>query len=269
MLFRSEYMPALLHHLREDGPPPAVEGAPEIWGVGYFADDRGLIVRKPTSILDERSAYGVAKDLRSRIVLACARRERVQLDAPPFRFRRWLFGYAGNVDVLGRLQAQVAPRMPDFVRDVLGDEHGGRFAHAMFLTELHRAGVLEDPLATSSQLAATLGRTVESLDRLAPEAGCPALEAAFVASNGRSLIVACAGRPLVRREIRGLEGLPDGPVDETLNDFKRVAEGLKRFRAQVVTLDGSPAAGVDGQTLPDRSVTIIDGNLEVSTEALA
>lgn len=251
----AEYMPSLLHAARDLVPAPDPARAGEVWGVGYIAEGRGLIVRKPDALLDERSAFGVTPELRSHVVLTCARRESIQADAPPYRFRHWLFGGVGENGGIGALQAAVGPRMPSFLQDLLGDAHGGRLAQAMFLAELHRDGVLDDPLVDPEVGAEALRRALETMDRLAPEAGAEQPRGAFVASCGRALIAAPFGRPLFVRDVIGLERLPDGPVDETLNDFNRVAEGLRRFRARLV------ATGMDGAAewtrLPDRVASVL------------
>ena len=84
-----------------------------------------------------------------------------------------------------------------------------------------------------------------------------------MASNGRVMVVTRAGRPLLMREVAGLERLPDGPVDETLHDFKRVAEALRRFRAQVVTLGVEPEHEGRWQALSAHGTTVIEANLDV------
>ena len=142
----AEYMPALLYALRGEARAPQTPVVDETWGVGYFADRRGLIVRKPASLLEERSAFAVAGEIRSPILMVSARGERDRAYAPPFRFRQWLFGYTGNLDRFGALQSTIAHKLPSFAQDVLGEADGGRLAFAMFLGELHRAGLLEDPL---------------------------------------------------------------------------------------------------------------------------
>lgn len=258
----ADLMPALLFALRGEVRAPEPMDPRETWGLGYFLEDRGLIVRKPASILEERSAFGVAGTVRSHIVFACARSEPSQADVPPFRFRRWLFGYAGNLHTLGWLQPKVAPKLPDFVQDVLGDGHGGRLAHAMFLTELHKAGLLEDPLADPDEVGAALERTVDTVARLGPEAGLDPLEASFVASNGRAMAVTRAGRSLWIRKVEGLDRLPEGPVDETLHDFKQIAEALRRFRSIVVALDVNPEAP-EWERLEERGTTVLDAGLSV------
>lgn len=251
----AEYMPAFLHAARELAPAPAAAPGDEAWGVGYFADGRALIVRKPGALLEDRSSYGVTPDLRSHVVLTCAQRNSMQVEAPPFRFRGWLFGGVGGLSEAGRLQASVASKMPSFLQDLLVDPRGGRLAQAMFLAELHRAGVLEDPLAPPERAAEALSTAIETMARLGPEVGCDALEGVFVATQGRALLVLPFGRPVFTRTVQGLERLPDGPVDETLNDFKRVAEGLRRFKAEVVATGREEDPS--WSPLPDRVTTII------------
>lgn len=258
-----DLMPAHLHALRGEISLPEVSPH-ETWGVGYFADDRGLIVRKPASLLEHRSAYGIGGDLKSRIVFVCARPEANQADAPPFRFRRWLFGYAGDLSAVGALQGSVAPRLPSFAHDVLGDGHGGRLAHAMFLSELHRADLLEDPLVEPGAVAQALDRTAQALEVLGEEAGVERFEACFVASNGRVVVVTRAGRPVWIREVVGLDSLPEGPVDETLNDFKEVVAALRRFRAHVVALNVEGESQSHWTPLSHRGTTAFDAALAVS-----
>lgn len=229
----AEHMPSLLHSLRGMGVD--VDGANLTWGLGYFADRRALILRRPSSILPEQTAFAMAPEVRSRTVMACARPEKHQLDAPPYRFRNWLFGYVGDLSSLGALQSQVEGKMPDFIREVLGDAHGGRLAHAMFLTELKRAGMLTDGPVDPEALKTALSTTLDTLERLVPEASPgAALDTAFAVSNGRFLAVTATGRTLYERSLEGLEGRSDGPIDETLHDFKQIAESLRRFRARVI-----------------------------------
>lgn len=258
-----ELMPSSLHALRGLIEAPDSEApANEVWGVGYHAEDRGLIARKPASILEERSAWGIGHALRSRVLLTCAGATTLRANLPPYRFRRWLFGYSGDLSGLGALQAHVAPKLPSFVRDALGDDHGGHLVHCMFLTELHRDGLLEDGLASPDAVGAALERTAETVIRLAPEAGVEAVKGTLTVSNGRMLVVTRMGQPLFQKHVAGLERLPDGPVDETLHDFKRVAEALKRFRAEVFATGLSPDVS-DWTTLPERGTTVVDAALDV------
>lgn len=256
-----ELMPALLFSLRGQISVSETPLKRETWGVGYFSDDRALIVRKPAHSVDTRDVYGIAPDLHSRVVLCCAH---TQTEVAPYRFRQWLFGFVGDLSHFGTLSAKLAPKLPDFIQGELNEGDGGQLVHGMFITELHRAGLLDDPQADPNKVGAALKRTVEIVQRLAPEAGIPDICASFVASNGRTMAVSRAGRRLWSKKIEGLERLPDGPVDERLNDFKQVVEALKRFRAYAL------ASGVETNELPSswtplstHGTTVINGALEI------
>ena len=258
----AELMPALLFSLRGQVAVPDTPLNRETWGVGYFGDGRPLIVRKPAASLEERSTYGAAPDLRSRVIISCAQPALVQAEVPPFRFRQWLFGYVGDLSHVGGLQSKLAPKFPDFVRDMAGAEHEGRLVQGMFLTELHRAGLLEDPLADAHKVGAALERTTEMLVRLGPEAGIPEIKAAFVASNGRTMVVTRLGYPLWIRQIDGLERLPEGPVDEDVHDFKQIIAALKRFRAFAIAKDVESEMS-PWRSLHERGTTVVDSALNI------
>lgn len=234
----ADHMPSLLHALGAELEVGS-EAGPETWGVGYYADGRALIIKKPRSILQERNAYGLAPQVRSRIVIACAKGGIDREAAPPYRFRRWLFGCTGHLEPLLALRETIIEKLPDFIRSEVRDQTAGGLAFGMFLAELHRANLLEDVLVDAGALAGALARTAETVQRLSTEADGGPARASFVASNGRVVLVSNAGAPISRKLQVGLERLPDGPPDPALNDFKELAAALKHFRAVVVAPGGS------------------------------
>ena len=174
----ADYMPAHLYALRNELPASAPTG-PELWGVGYYADDRALVIKKPSELLRERTAYELASEVKSRVIVACSDNVRVREQAPPFRFRRWLFGSSGNLAPLGAMRERIVDRLPDFVRSELGHKSDGELAFSMFLAELFRSGKLDDPLATQAELALGLRTTAETIARLGTEQGAM-IEAAYL-----------------------------------------------------------------------------------------
>jgi hypothetical protein len=234
----ADYVPSLLHALGAELELPAAPAPLETWGVGYFAEGRALIIRKPAEILKTRSVFDLAPQVSSRVVVACAQSSPVREQTPPFRFRRWLFACTGELHALGQLRGKLLDRLPDFVRTELGAASPGELAFGMFLAELHRSQLLDDPLADVSTLGAALGRTGRAIHMLVNEASgdaeLPPVRAAFVATNGKVVLVSRAGMPLFLKQQEGLEALPDGPPDPALTDFKQIAEALKRFRAVVI-----------------------------------
>jgi len=240
----AEYTPALLYSLGAELAVPEA-GSDEIWGIGYYADNRALIIRKPAELLPRRSFYELSPSVTSRVVLATIERDNPSLEkSPPYRFRRWLFASTGDLSPLAALSDRVQDKLPDFVRTEATTKGGGSgLAFSMFLAELHRAGLLDDPLATAQPLVEALGRTSQTIARLSTEANQNPVAASYVATNGKHLLLAGAGVRIFWKEQRGLESLPEGPPDPALTDFKQIAEALKRFRAIVVARDVGNASG--------------------------
>jgi hypothetical protein len=238
----SEYTPALLNALGSElVVPPA--GADEIWGIGYYADNRALIIRKPHDLLSKRSFYELAPNVTSRVVLAAIQRDAESLEkSPPYRFRRWLFAPTGNLASLAGLADRIQDKLPDFVRNEAA-KGGPGIAFAMFLAELHRGGLLDDHMASPASIAEALGRTAQTIARLSTEANQDPVSASYVATNGKHLLLAGSGVRIFWKEQRGLESLPEGPPDPALTDFKQIAEALKRFRAIVVARDVGSSPG--------------------------
>lgn len=256
----ADHMPSLLWALANELEPPP--GDPkETWGVGYYADDRALIIRKPAELLERRSAFQLAPEVMSRIVVAAAHTGASREHSPPFRFRRWLFAFNGSLDPLLGIKGKVLDKLPDFVRTELREATGGELAFGMLLAELHRANLLDDPTAEGAALSGALHRTVDTIGRLVAESGAAGVQASYVVTNGRLLLVARAGVPVAWKLQQGLEALPDGPPDPALTDFKQIAAALKRFRAVVVAA-GVPRPG--WTEIPEGRVLTIDPKLQLT-----
>jgi hypothetical protein len=259
----AEYLPSLLAALAAEvglrRPPAPLE----TWGVGYFADGRALIIRKPVEVLRARSAFELAPAVKSKVLLACAQVSPVREQTPPFRFRRWLFAVGGDLEALGRLRGKVAERLPDFVRTEFGGASPGELAFGMFLADLHRASRLDDPLMDAPAVGETLARTAETIARLSGEVEGGPVRATYVASNGRALAVAASGQAASWKVQEGLEALPGGPPDPAMNDFKQVAEGLRRFRA-VIVASGAPTGGPGWRELRAGEGFAVDARLGLS-----
>src|SRR5688572_30636724 len=176
----ADHMPSLLHALRNELAVPGTPASGETWGVGYYAEDRALIIRKPAELLGTRSVYELASNVQSTVLLACARSHMGARElAPPHRFRGWLFGYSGEVDMIAPMKATIVDRLPDFVRSEIGDAKPGALVFGMFIAELHRASMLDDALAGPEAFAQALSRTCDAVRMFATEAGVPAPNANY------------------------------------------------------------------------------------------
>jgi predicted glutamine amidotransferase len=229
----AEHMPSLLYALRNVLVHPEPEDG-DVWGLGYYADDHALTIRKPGELLNTRDFYELASAVKSQVVCAFVRPGWVApTQAPPHRFRRWLFGSIGDLSPLEGLHDRIRDALPSFIRSELGQAGLPELPLAMFLREQHERGLLTDALATGAGLADALRRTTDTIARLATEAGVEPPRAAYAATNGRVIIVSRQGRRVYWKRQEGLEALPGGPPDPDMNDFKAVVKALKRFRAIV------------------------------------
>lgn len=241
----AEHMPSLLYALKGVVVPPDPVAGGETWGVGYYADDQALTIRKPGELVASRTFFDLASAVRSRVLLALVQRgAHKSREAPPHRFRRWLFGAVGDLANLGALRAKILEATPEFIRSELGDASPSELAFAMFLRELHAKNLLSDPLVDGRALAGALERTSQAMSMLASEAGLTAPKSALVATNGRVVLVSrsAGGPPLHWHVHEGIELPADAPIRHTTTDPQKLAESLKRFRAFVL--------GVDSRTTP-------------------
>lgn len=232
----AEHMPSLLYSLRGILVPPERLQEGETWGVGYFADGHALTIRKPGELVTARNFYELASSVRSRVLMALVQRGVTKnLQAPPHRFRRWLFGAIGDVSPLAAVRGKIVDAVPDFIRSEIGDQTPGDLAFGMFLRELQKRNLLTDPLVDGPSLAEAMKRTTDAMAMLAAEAGLEPPKASFAATNGRTVIVARGkGGPSIHwKRQEGLEALPDGPFPPSLGDPQQVADALKRFRAVI------------------------------------
>jgi glutamine amidotransferase len=259
----AEHMPSLLYSMRNLLVSDA-NSEEDTWGVGYYADERALIIRKPGGLLPARSFYELASSVRSRVLVASVHDEgRPTTHAAPYRFRRWLFSAYGDLSTLSALKPKILEALPDFIRSEVTSGGAGDLAFGMFLRELHSRGLLGDTLVEGKELAEAVKRTVDAMAMLAAEAGAPPPAASYAATNGRTVIAARMGPAIHWKRQEGLEGLPEGPLDPTLKDFQRVADALKNFRAIVLASELGAARPSDWTELAPGTVSWIDRTLNV------
>jgi glutamine amidotransferase len=253
-------MPSLLYSMRNVlvCPPSSAE---DVWGVGYYADDHALIIRKPGNLLTSRSFYELASSVRSRVLVASVH-PGSQKHAAPYRFRRWMFASDGDLSALSAVRGKILEALPDFVRTEVMNGSPGELAFGMVLKELHTRGILGDSMSEGPAIADALKRTHDAMGMLAQEAGLPAPEATFAATNGRGIAVGRMGPAIHWKRQEGLEGPPEGSMDPSAQDLQRVAEALKSFRAIVVASEVTPRN--EWTELKAGAVLWVDRSLAVS-----
>ena len=257
----AEHMPSLLYSLRHVLQCPNAEGS-DVWGLGYYADNRALTKRKPGGLLEDRTFFELASDVRSSVIVASVHGNAKETQhAPPFRFRRWLFSPSGDISALASLRAKILDALPGFIRSEIREASPGELAFGMFLRELHDKGVLDDPTTEGTVLASALSRTNHAMKMLAEEAGIDVPSVNFAATNGRVLLASRRGPALHWRRQEGLEAVPEGPLDDDLHNVQLVVEALKRFRA-VIVCAGMDAPSADWTAVPEDAVLWTDRSLQ-------
>lgn len=259
----AEHMPSLMYALRGLlEVPPLGEGESDVFGLGYYGDDRALTMRKPGELLERPSLYELAAKVKSGVVLAAVQRGvKDTIHAAPHRYRRWLFTASGDLSVLSELRGRIVEALPGFIRSEIQEVNPSELAFGMFLRELHDRGQLDDALLEPRLYAEAMKRASDMMQSLAHEAGKSAPAASFAATNGRCVLAGRYGPPLYTKRQEGLEAVPEGPLDEELHDVQRVIEALKRFRAVIVAGGSSTAPGPDWRELPPNSTLWVDRSL--------
>lgn len=261
----AEHMPSLMYALRGllEVAPPMEPGVSDVFGLGYYADERALTMRKPGELLERRTLYELAAKVKSSVVVAAVEQGvKHSPNASPHRFRRWLFTAVGDLSPLAKLRPRILDALPSFIRSEIQEANAGELAFGMFLRELHDRGQIDDVLLEPRLYAEAMKRTAEMMKALADEAGIAAPLASFAATNGRSVVAGrYYGPALYTKRQEGLEAVPEGPLDAELNDVQLVVDALKRFRAVVVCAGGSGAPGPEWREVPENTTLWIDRTL--------
>src|SRR5206468_2761727 len=74
----------------------------------------------------------------------------------PFRFRRWLFSLAGNVDALAPIRAKLLEALPDHLRRSVRGDSAAETIFFTFLSRLREAGRLDDSDVDADTVARSL-----------------------------------------------------------------------------------------------------------------
>lgn len=187
----------------------------------------------------------------------------IEADAPPFRFRQWVFALAGAVDAADRVRERLFGTLPDFLRRVIRGVTIDEVVFACFLSELRDLGRLEDPQLEASVAAQVLARVARRVEAVSAEVGGtqkPSLAA--VATNGRIVVAARRGAQPLSYAL--YEGEPTcarcGLTGETSDPVLLVREHRRRRSVVVAT---NPLRGTSWVHLADGCALAIDRRLEV------
>ena len=249
----------------------------DAWGVGFYQGGEVLLRRRPKPPDGPVDFYELAAEIRTDVLIGHVRAGTVgpprNENTHPFRFRSWLFAHHGTVTAFDQVQAPLLAAIPDFLRRNIRGQTDSEHLFHLFLSFLHEAGKLDDPIVGPADAASALGSAISLVERLCREAGAGPPELQVAASNGRILLAARRGAPMHIYRVRGIrdcpvcreksgEPEPEGrgtrirPVDHDL------------LRAIVIVADATAPVGAPWEEIPERHVVTVSHELETIVRPL-
>ena len=244
------------------------------FGLGFVQGGDVLLRKRPRAETTEVDLYGLARDTRAEALVgrvglaqsgpladgktdASVRAE----DADPFRFRSWLFGSIGDVDVAAfeGVRERVLESTPSFLRrNIRGLSASEHFFH-LFLAFMHDAGILDQPTPPPTAVHAALRNSLAFVDRLLVSSGAPSLKIALATTNGRCFVATGCAYPMRYLHV---EGISDCPVCHAASDRTDPQRSGRRIphealRAVVVESNRDVATRPGWIDIPDRSALIV------------
>ena len=237
------------------------------WGIGFYDDGRSVIHKCDAPAFEDRRFSETAGKVNSPTVLAHVRKATVgragSANTHPFSCGVWSFAHNGTLTAFDR----VAPGLEEEVgRDLMGSRRGTTDSELIFLWLLRRmtrARIKADVTCRDpKRLRTLLAESVSLLAARSKEAGAdePA-KLNLLLTDGVTLVASCWGNTLFRLS---REGVRDCEICGMPHVEKHLEDG---YRASMVASE--PITREMWEKVPERSVVVIDGDLEVYSSPIA
>lgn len=145
------------------------------WGIGFYQGGEVLLRRRPVEDRGEVSLVPAIAQARTDTLIGHVRKATVGAltteNTHPFRYRQWLFAHTGTLAGFESMRDRLTDSIPQFLRRNVRGETDSELLFYLFLSFLHDAGVLSDPVVPSSLVASSLRATLSLVDRLSQEEG--------------------------------------------------------------------------------------------------
>jgi len=122
-------------------------------------------------------------------------------NTPPFRFRRWMFAQAGNLD-LDEPWARLLEHVPDYMRRNIKGRMAAELTFHIVLAMLHDTGGVDDPNLPVATTRRAVSAAIALITSELAKAGSNLRLGNLVITNGRSLIAARTTEPLWLRRLQ-------------------------------------------------------------------
>jgi predicted glutamine amidotransferase len=222
--------------------PPA---QPLGWGVGFYQSGEVLLRRRPVDDRPVIDLVEVTANVRTDVLIGHVRHPSVgdlrTENTHPFRYRQWLFAQTGTIEGFDALKDRLLGSLPEFLkRSVRGDTDSELFFY-LFLSFLHDAGQLGDPLASPDAVRAALRATIALVDRLSAEEGHGPNRGDLLVTNGEILIAVHRGATLSYRVWAGRHDIEELLGDQGVMDARIPNLDTARFCIVATGVDPLPA----------------------------
>jgi glutamine amidotransferase len=177
--------------------------APEGWGLASYQGGEVLLQRHPKPVVGALDLYPAARDQRTDYMVGHVREAGTPAkleNTQPFRFRSWVFAASGPTPPTAAQRAALLEHVPDFLRRNIRGQTAAEELFHVFLSFLHDASKLDDPNIGVGDTGAALAAT----QALASQIFGTHIAANVIATNGRVLLAARAGRPMHVRQTNGI-----------------------------------------------------------------
>lgn len=177
------------------------------WGIGFYQGGEVLMRRRP---IDDHPTIDVAKiasDVRTDLLIGHVRNATVGAlrteNTHPFRYRQWLFAQTGTLPSFEAIRQRLVSSVPEFLRSSIRGETDAEILFHTFLSFLHDAGRLNDPVAEPARVRDALRSCLAVVDGMAAEVGGEAARVNVLIADGEHVYALHGGAPMAYRVFAG------------------------------------------------------------------
>lgn len=249
------------------------------WGIGFYQGGEVLMRRRP---IDDHAAIEVAKvaaDVRADLLIGQVRNATVGAlrteNTHPFRYRQWLFAQTGTLPEFETIRERLTASVPEFLRSSIRGETDAEILFYVFLSFLHDAGRLNDPLIEPAHVRDALRSCVAVVDGMAAEVGGEPSRVNLMASNGENVFALHRGAQMGYRQFAGKNDA-EALIGDDLALRRRTPElGQMHFVLLASDFDedwslasSTPTAQSRWNVVPERTIVTLERGSDPHIEAL-
>lgn len=197
------------------------------WGIGFYQGGEVLMRRRPIADREAVDMAKAASDVRADLLLGHVRSATVGAlrteNTHPFRYRQWLFAMTGTLPSFDSIRERLVSSVPEFLRSSIRGETDAEILFYVFLSFLHDAGRLNDPMTAPAHVREALRSCVAVVDGMAAEVGGEPSQVNVMVADGEHLFALHRGAPMGWRVFAG-KAEADALIGDDLGLRRRTPE---------------------------------------------